>query len=132
VTQNEKRKTFTNVELEFMKIIWPAGEANTEMIQDTLKSNGRDLSDGAIRRVLAIMVEKGFISRRKEGQSFYYKAEIPEQKAQTNMVNDLVEKLFGGSTSSMVASLIQNRSVNAKEMQKIKKMIEKYENEKKK
>ena len=51
--------TFTQVELEFMHVIWTLGEVSTEDVQNTLHEQGRDLSDGSIRKILSILLRKG-------------------------------------------------------------------------
>ena len=45
--------TFTEVELEFMRIVWPAGEVTTEDVLTALRKRGRDLSDGSVRKILS-------------------------------------------------------------------------------
>ena len=68
-----KSSTFTEVELEFMQVIWAAGEVSTDHVLEVLKGRGRNLSDGSIRKVLSILVQKGHLTRRREGRAFLYK-----------------------------------------------------------
>ena len=69
-----KSPTFTEVELEFMQIIWAHGEVSTEDIQIALREQGRDLSDGSIRKILSILMNKGHLNRRRVGRGFIYRA----------------------------------------------------------
>ena len=73
-----KSSTFTEVELEFMNIIWEHDEVSTEDIQKFLEENDRYLTDGSIRKILSILMTKGHLERRKMGRRFYYKAKVEE------------------------------------------------------
>ena len=80
-----KSPTFTEVELEFMRIIWPAGEVSTEDVRAALEKHGRDLSDGSVRKILSILITKGHLTRRPEGRGFVYKPAVPQGQAHRKM-----------------------------------------------
>ncbi len=124
-----KSSTFTEVELEFMQVIWAAGEVSTDHVLEVLKGRGRNLSDGSIRKVLSILVEKGHLTRRREGRAFLYKPKIREGQANRKMVQDLVKRAFGGSTALMVAALFDSNSLNERDLKEIKRLIAKHEKE---
>ena len=124
-----RSRTFTEVELEFMQVIWAQGEVTTEDVQDALRKQGRRLSDGSIRKVLSILVGKGYASRRPKGRGFLYRAKVPAGKANRKMVLDLLERAFGGSAALMVASLLDSRAVRKKDIKEIKRLIAEREGE---
>ena len=118
----------TDVELEFMKVLWADGELSTEQVQKALRGQGRLLADGSIRKVLSILVAKGYAARRAEGRGFLYRATAPMEQAQRSMLLDLAGRAFGGSAALMVAALLDERSVRKGEIEQIKKLIAKHEN----
>ncbi len=122
-----KASTYTEVELEFMHVVWESGEVSTEDVQRVLRRSGRELSDGSVRKVLSILVKKGHLTRRKAGRSFLYKAKIPQKKANIKMVQDLLKRGFRGSPSLMMAALLESRTVNKRDMKRIQQLIAKYE-----
>jgi predicted transcriptional regulator len=124
-----KASTYTEVELEFMHVVWESGEVSTEDVQRVLRRSGRGLSDGSIRKVLSILVKKGHLTRRKAGRSFLYKAKIPQKKANIKMVQDLLKRGFRGSPSLLVAALLENRALGKRDLKKIQELITEYEKE---
>ncbi len=124
-----KSSTFTEVELEFMQVIWAAGEVSTDHVLEVLKGRGRNLSDGSIRKILSILVKKGHLTRRREGRAFLYKPKIHEGQANRKMVQDLIKRAFGGSTALMVAALFDSKPLNEHDLKEIKRLIAKHENE---
>ena len=124
-----KSSTFTEVELEFMQVIWAAGEVTTDHVLEVLKGRGRNLSDGSIRKILSILVQKGHLTRRREGRAFLYKPKIRKGQANRKMVQDLVKRAFGGSTALMVAALFDSNPLNERDLKEIKRLIAKHEKE---
>ena len=124
-----KSRTFTEVELEFMQVIWASGEVTTDDVQRVLKGRRRNLSDGSIRKILSILIEKGHLTRRREGRAFLYKAKVPEGQAHRKIVQELVKRTFGGSAALMVAALFDSNAVNERDLKDIKRLIAQREKE---
>ncbi len=118
-----KSRTFTEVELEFMQVLWGAGEATPDDIQAELAAKGHPLTGGSIRNVLTIMKKKGHIDRRKRGKTYLYKAKVHEEQGKKSVVQDILSRVFGGSESMMVAALLKNRDINRKELEEIERLI---------
>ncbi len=118
-----KSRTLTEVELEFMQVIWPRGEVTVEDIQDALREDGRHLSGGSIRKILSILIKKGYASRRRGGRGHTYKARVPEDKATRSMVLDLLKRAFDGSAAMMVATLLDAKAVRTGDIERIKALI---------
>lgn len=124
-----KSRTYTEVELEFMQVIWAAGEVTTDHVQKVLKGRGRNLSDGSIRKILSILIEKGHLTRRRDGRAFLYKPTVREGQAHRKMVQDLVKRAFGGSAGLMVAALFDGNALNERDLKEIKRLIAQREKE---
>ena len=112
-----------------MQVIWAAGEVTTDHVQDVLKGRGRNLSDGSIRKILSILLEKGHLTRRREGRAFFYKPKVHEGQSHRNMVQDLVKRAFGGSGALMVAALFDSNTLKERDLKEIKRLIARHEKE---
>jgi len=124
-----KNPTFTEVELEFMQIIWKIGEVSTDDMQKLLNTRGRDLTDGSIRKILAILLEKGHLEREKKGRGFVYRPTVIREQANKNMITDLLNRAFSGSAEALVAALLGSRKLKQSELDSIKRMIDRHERE---
>jgi len=125
-----KTRTFTDVELEFMQILWNSNEATPDDIQKALANNGRPLTGGSIRNVLAIMLEKGYVTRKKNGKTFLYTALVDEDQAAQSFVLDTLSKAFNGSESLMIGALLKNRDIRTEELEEIERLIADHKNRK--
>ena len=119
----KKSRTLTDGELEFMQVLWAANEATPDDIQNALAEIGRFVTGGTIRNVLGTLMKKGYVTRKKRGKAFVYKAHVGKDQAAQSLVYDLLTRAFGGSESLMVASLLSNREVRKEEIKEIMRLI---------
>ncbi len=124
--------TLTEVELEFMQVLWSRKEAAPEDIRHILNEKGRTLTGGSIRKMLLILVKKGYVERVRDGKKYLYRTKVKQTSAKTNMVFDLLDRAFGGSASQMFAALLDSRIVPEEDIEKIQKMIDERKKEEQK
>lgn len=127
-----KSRILTEGELDFMRVLWSLGEAAPEDIQNALAAQGRIVTGGTIRNVLAVLMEKKYVARRKQGKAHLYRATVTEEQALAEMADNLLSGAFGGSESLLVAALLKNREVNPDELAEIEKLIEEWKRGEKK
>ena len=124
-----KSRTLTEVELEFMQAVWSEGEVTSEDVQEFLRRRDRDLTSGTVRKMLSILMSKGYLTRRRDGYSFFYKAKVGEGPATRKMVRDLLTRAFGGRAALMVAAMMDGRSIRQEDIDEIKRLIADHEKE---
>ena len=118
-----RSQTLTDVELEFMQVLWSLFEANSVMIQKALRERGRELTGGSIRKVLGILERKGHVQRRRLGRSFYYAPKTQPRVAKHGAVRDLCLRLFYGSVPNLIAALLDAADLRPDDVEEIKKLI---------
>ena len=115
--------TLTEVELEFMQILWSKKEASPEDMQKALLQNGRSLTGGSIRKMLLILMKKGYVKRVKQGKKFVYSVKVHQHQANRSMINELMNRAFNGSASLMVAALLDSRNISEEDIDRIEQLI---------
>ncbi len=116
-------RTLTEVELEFMQLLWEQGELASEDIEARYAERGTPLTGGSVRKVLGILMRKGYATRRKEGKKFMYTAQVRREQASAGVVKDLLQRVFGGSASLLVTALLDSREVPAQDLKEIERLI---------
>ena len=122
-------KTLTEVEHRFMEVLWDRGEADPETMIAELAGRGHDLSGGATRKMLLILLDKGYVNREKQGRKYVYRPSVPRDNAQQSMARELMDRAFGGSAVSLVAALFGGEDVPAEDLGRIEQLIEDYKRE---
>ena len=114
--------TLTEVELEFMHILWVKKEASPEDMQIALLEKDRLLTGGSIRKMLLILMKKGYIKRVKQGKKYIYSPKVHQKQANKKMVRELINRAFDGSALNMVASLLDSKYAT-EDIEKIEQLI---------
>ncbi len=119
----------TELELEILKVLWRLGSATVRQVRDELAAV-RDLAYTTVMTMMTIMDTKGYVQRAKDGRSFIYEATYHEQKASKNMLQDIVDRLFGGSTTAVMQHLLETSELDDDELKQIRSLINRKAREK--
>jgi BlaI family transcriptional regulator, penicillinase repressor len=116
----------TEKELEILQILWKNGPSAVRDVHDAL--GGEDANGyTTILKMMQIMTEKGLVTRQKSGKLHLYKAATSQESTRQQMVNKMINTVFGGSASQLVMSALGNSKSSKEELQEIKKYLEKLE-----
>jgi len=119
----------TELELEILKVLWHIGPATVRQVRDELAAI-RDLAYTTVMTMMTIMDTKGYVQRKKDGRSFIYEAKYHAQKASKNMLQDIVDRLFGGSTTAVMQHLLETSELDDDELKQIRSLINRKAREK--
>ena len=115
-------KNPTELELEILKVLWRIEPANVRQVRDEL-AEVRDLAYTTVMTTMSIMADKGYLKRKKDGRSYVYQAVYRETKASSNMLQDVIDRVFGGSTKAVMQHLLESSEINDEELNQIRLMI---------
>lgn len=124
-----KTRTLTELELEIMRLVWGAEEVSVEDIESALDKSGRPLSQQSIRTMLAILRDKGYVKRRRLGRGYAYREAVKAEQAEKKILKDLIDRLYDGSASSLVATLVNQGMVSKEDLSEARRLIRKRERE---
>lgn len=120
----------TELELEILKVLWRIGPATVRQVRDELAAV-RDLAYTSVMTVMTIMAGKGYVKRCKDGRSYIYQATYKERRASQSMLQDIVDRVFGGSTTAVMQHLLETSDIDDEELQQIRSLINRKTRERK-
>jgi BlaI family transcriptional regulator, penicillinase repressor len=91
---------------------------------------GRAAGYTTVLKMLQIMTEKGLVERRVSGRAHIYQACITEKQGMGGFLNDLVERLFGGSSSQLVLQALGTAKTSRRELEQIRQLLKELEDKK--
>lgn len=119
----------TELELEILKVLWQLGPSSVRQVRDAL-APVRDLAYTTVMTMMTIMTGKGYVTRTKDGRSFIYRSVYREERASRNMLQDVVDRLFGGSTTAVMQHLLETSDLDDDELKQIRSLINRKAREK--
>lgn len=120
-------KELTERELELMHIYWQHPPMNAAQARDLLASTGRDLAYTTVATLSRLLCDKGYLEQTNLERPFLYKAAQGFSHVSKRLVGDLVERVFQGSRTQLLLTLIENRQLTAKERQVILSVLQEQE-----
>lgn len=121
-----KKKTvhlLTDVELEFMTVLWTLTEGSVKDVLAGLRQD-RDLAYTSAATILRILDEKGFVKSRKEGKTLKYTPLLAKDAYQTRSLQNLSRILFDDTPAMLVARLVDDEGLTEQDLQEIRALVE--------
>ena len=119
----KKLFSLTDLELDVMNIVWRLGHATVRQIVEGLRAQ-RPLAYTTVQTVLTILTQKGFVEYTQQGRAYLYSAIIQPEGVRRETVSAVVDKLFSGSSRSLVLHLIESGKFTIEEAQDLKKLLD--------
>jgi predicted transcriptional regulator len=110
-------KTFTDKELEIMRVIWRLGEASARQIQQELAG---ERHYNSIMTIIRVLERKKHLVHREDGRAYIYRAAVNPDKARTRVLKHLIRNVFGGSAASLVMNLLETGDLTPEDLNEIR------------
>lgn len=117
----------TEAELAILRALWDLGPST---VRDVHEEVNRDESAGytTTLKLLQVMHAKGLVQRDDSQRAHIYRPAMSKDFTQGQMVDHLVNRVFGGSSSELVLhALGGGEGTSAEELAKIRALLEDLE-----
>ncbi|MCH7725060.1 MAG: BlaI/MecI/CopY family transcriptional regulator [Planctomycetes bacterium] len=112
----------TELELEILKILWRDGVLTGREVRDRLAET-RELAYTSVMTIMGIMENKGYVKRKKTGKTFFYSPRVTEAATKKRMLRDVVDRVYEGSTMSVVVNLLESADIDPDELKQLRALI---------
>jgi BlaI family transcriptional regulator, penicillinase repressor len=113
----------TEAELEILRVLWERGPSTVRHVHESLAQQ-RDTGYTTTLKLMQIMAEKGLVTRDESARTHVYTARLSQETTQRQLVNDLVERAFGGSAAELVLRALSSHKTSAEELGEIRRLID--------
>lgn len=115
----------TNAELAILTVLWHRGRSTVRDVHEALRE-GRDEPVGytTILKLLQIMTEKKLVKRDTRARTHVYSAAVTEATTRGNLLSDLVDRAFGGSSLALVLQALSTTRATPAELEQIRRLLD--------
>src|ERR1700731_5360026 len=114
----------TPAELEVLRILWERGPST---VREVLQALDKERACTTVMSLLNVMTEKALVTRAPEGRAFRYTARFRPDQTQRKIVRDLLQRVFEGSASALVARLLEQARPGQQELDAMHELIQIYQ-----
>lgn len=106
-----------------MDIVYTAEEASAVQVLEAMPDPP---SYSTVRKLLAILIEKGHLKHRQQDGKYFYRPTKPRGKAGRSAMTRVLETFYEGSLEKAVAAMLQGRDgkVSDEELTRLRQLIE--------
>ncbi len=113
----------TAAEMEILAVLWERGPSTVRQVHDVLATR-RATGYTTVLKLLQIMAGKGLVLRDESDRSHVYSATHEQGAMQGELVGDLIDRAFAGSTSQLVLRALAQRPADAAELAEIRTLLD--------
>jgi BlaI family transcriptional regulator, penicillinase repressor len=76
---------------------------------------------------LQIMTDKGLVVRDESQRAHVYESRLSEQRTQRQLLGDLMDRAFKGSSAQLVMQALSGRKASSEELNDIRRLLDALE-----
>ena len=117
----------TELELQILKVLWERSPLTVREVRDALDAGGRPLAHTTVITMLSTMVDKGQLEKLDplQGKAFRFVPRIDRDDVSKGMLGDVVARVFDGSAEAVMLSLFDVAELDAAELGKLRRLLNK-------
>ena len=115
-TLRKTNQTLTPLELEIMQALWEMGPSTVSEVQPKLKEQ---LAYTTVQTMLNVLLRKKKVKREQEGRAFRYRPVVSRERAMGSALNDMVKRMFGGSSEALLMAMVDTQQISAEELTRV-------------
>ena len=119
-----KANELTERELEVMHVFWERGESTAADVREALEMQGRELAYTTVATLVRILLDKQFLTQTSDERPFKFEPARTYEEVSRSLLGDLVQKVFGGSRTQLLAQLFEEQKLTQQEQQRLKEILE--------
>jgi BlaI family penicillinase repressor len=111
------------LEMQIMNVVWEKGKATVHDVKDAL-GTGRKPAYSTILTMMRKIEAKGYLEHDVDNRTYVYRPTISQHVARRSILGDILERLFEGSPTLLLNSLVEQKQVSKEELDQLIKLIE--------
>ena len=113
-------------EMEILHHVWKMKEATVADIQEEIMKT-RKVAYTTVMTIMKNLADKGYLTYEKQGVTYVYSPARDESEVKHSLLHGLLNKVFKGSPSELVQTLVKYELLTDEERDELKKLIDDME-----
>ena len=119
------KNSLPDAELEVLACLWRHGKATARELRETMHGY-RPMAHGSMATLLSRLQAKRLVTRKKGpvGKAFVYKPTRRAGVGYRRVINNLLQRIFGGNSVALVTSLFETQPPTHDELEELQRLID--------
>jgi BlaI family penicillinase repressor len=116
----------TDVELQILRVLWELGPSPVREIHARLEQQ-KGTNYSTTVKMLSVMLQKELVTRTEDQRPHVYRPKVSRKLAGKRMMRDLFDKVYEGSSLSLVLQALSTESPSADEIAEVRRFLDEME-----
>lgn len=117
----------TEAELEILQVLWETGPATVRVVFDRLRTTRVKIGYTTVLKLMQIMTDKGTLTKDDSVRPQVYRPARPRKQTQKQILGNLLERAFRGSTGELVMQALSSKKATPEELAQIRELLDRLE-----
>ena len=118
----KKTPQISEAELQLLQLLWEESPLGATDIAKRVPAS-RDWSLATVKTLLSRLLAKGAVSAENAGRRFLYRPLVERETIAAGQADRLVDRLFGGRVSPLVAQLAEQREIDPDDLAELEALV---------
>jgi predicted transcriptional regulator len=114
----------TDMELAVLQQLWDQGPRTIRQLTEALYPGGGTPQYATVQKLLERLESKQFVRRDRSGAAHTFVAVVAREELIGRRLQDMAEKLCGGSLTPLLTHLVRTRRLSPAERQELRHLID--------
>lgn len=122
-TKKQSRK-LSPANLEIMKAVWEKGEVTINDVVEAINAKRKNkIRRTTVQVQMNRLEDYGWLKHTEMGRTYVYTAVVEKQKTRREILEDIKNRVFGGSRAELVKCLIEDSEVTPEEIRELRELL---------
>ena len=120
----------TDTELALLHALWDGGPTTIQQLTEVVYGQATAGKYGTVQKLLERLEAKGYVRRERRAPAHVYRACVAREELIGRRLQDMAEKLCGGSLTPLLTHLVRAEALSSAERQELRDLIDKLDRKK--
>jgi predicted transcriptional regulator len=118
----DKAPKISEAEMQLLQLLWEESPLGATEIAERVPDE-RGWTITTVKTLLSRLVAKGALTAKPQGRKYLYSPAIERDRVAANQARGLIDRLFGGRVSPLVAQLAEQRPLDEEDIAELEALI---------
>lgn len=124
MTRKKRNRKLSPANLEIMKVVWEKKDVTINDVVEAINANRKDkIRRTTVQVQMNRLEDYGWLKHTERGRTYVYSAVVEKQKTRREILEDIKNRVFGGSSAELVKCLIEDAEVTPEEIRELRALL---------
>ena len=124
MTIKKRNRKLSPANLEIMKVVWDKVDVTINDVSDAINAKRKNkIRRTTVQVQMSRLEDYGWLKHTEKGRTYVYSTVVEKHKTRREILEDIKNRVFGGSRAELVKCLIEDSDVSSEEIKELRALL---------